>query len=80
MINAVAEATIALCSLSKVVDRCIEVLQDPYATAESKGQADQVIKTANNLLARLKYVLDAEGADEMRKRHKEVGPLKTPVE
>jgi len=80
MISAITDAAVSLGFLGKVVDRCTETLKDPSASAEDRQKAEAVIRTANNLLARVRYVLETEDAAEMRKRFEEVGRLKAPAE
>lgn len=71
----IREAAASLASLRKSVDHCAEILKDPETSEEEKSRAADVLKLANRVLIRTRYILGAKDAADMRKRYEKAGPL-----
>lgn len=72
----VGKIALSLLSLSRSVERCRQVLSDPDASTEERSVAETTLLTAHDLLGRVRYVMAAEDAVEMRRRYEETGPFK----
>jgi len=74
------EAARQIIALTRVIEACRGTLESDSATEDKRERAELTLLAAHEILNRLKYVIDAEDAAEMRKRFEEIGTFKVPVE